>query len=627
MLALVCYALSTVVPWVGSAASVEGGTAEPEWILSFPAEWDSPFREATGRDGWAGQERRERLAGWLAERGLTLLDSGDGNCLVRGTQQQILRLQKEQPELLIQPNYTYRLDTSAALHRIDRIGPDPFSDQQWGLELIRLEQGWELLRGREVHEVVVAVVDSGIDLDHPDLSAQVLRDKGYNALSKGSPPEDDNGHGTHVAGVIAATVGNGEGVRGVAGFPFVKVLPIKVMDETGSGSTYNIAKGIDYAVEQQVDVINLSVGGPEEDPFIREAVKRAVRKGIPVVAAAGNDGGSARYSTPANVKEAITVGAVQRDRKRLPESNYGPEVDLVAPGEQVLSTYWRKVTDYAYMTGTSAATPFVSGVVALMKAVNPDLTVEAIEKYLTRNTEPLGTIDGTGRNDQYGYGLLRSDKVLQKVLEHVDTGVPTYPDPLEPGSPDSPPADDARDVPVFPDVPATHWASVSIAHVVSQGWFGGFPDGTFKPGETMRRAQAAAVFTKILDLPLAVPRFWDIRNGFWAAYAVGAVQQSGLMTGDQGYFKPDQPMTRAQFAKVLAKAYELSYSGAQAEPNGRVNFPDVRPGDWYAPYVDVVASLGLMRGNETGKFLPNRPITRAEVSVILHRYDERFGQR
>lgn len=616
----------TVLPFHDGAAAAESGPlgtvvndaerqnlGEPvfqEWVLGFPEASDGGLAFFTGQV----DEERQRLADWLARWGLTLLDTDGRFVLIRGTAAQVRRLQTAYAGITIQPNYTYELHDGDALpFRMGAIGTDRLAHLQWGLEVVQAARAWELLKGRELQKVVVAVVDSGIDLGHPDLAGHVLTELGYNAFDREAPPEDDHGHGTHVAGVIAATVGNGEGVRGVAGFPPVKILPIKVMNQDGKGSTYEIARGIDYAVDQGVDVINLSIGGPEEDVFIREAVKRAVRKGIPVVVAAGNNGMPAKISTPANIAEALTIGAVQRDRQWLPESNYGPELDLAAPGEQILSTYRRSVTDYAYMTGTSAAAPFVTGTVALMKAIKPDLSVDAVRLYLTRYAEQLGEADDAGHNDYYGYGLLRADRVLEALLQHVDSGG-VIPDDSWSGTEGATNGFGAW----FPDVPDTHWAGEAIRYVVGQQWFGGYPDGTFKPGAQMKRAQAAAVFTNLLDLPLAVPRFYDIYSDFWAAYQIGAVQEMGIMTGDRGYFRPNAPLTRAQFAKVLVNAFGLS-----APPGGfraEQVFSDVRPGDWYVPYANIVAGLGLMRGNEKGQFLPNRPITRAEVAVILHRY-------
>jgi len=323
----------------------------------------------------------------------------------------------------------------------------------------------------------------------------------------------------------------------------------------------------------------------------------------------------AKLSTPANVEEALTVGAMKKSREWLPESNYGPELDLVAPGEQILSTYWRDIIDYAYLTGTSAAAPFVTGVVALMKAVKPDLSVDAVRLYLTKNAEPLGEVGEGGHSDYFGYGLLRADRALEALLQHVDNGaaIPTDQNTGTPGN-----SGTAGRTVWFSDVSDEHWAGEAIRYVVGQKWFGGFPDGTFKPSEKMKRAQAAAVFSDLLDLPLAVPRFQDIYSDHWAAYKIGAVQEMGLMTGDKGYFRPNAPLTRAQFAKVLVNAFGLS--AKKTATRVTPSFADVRPGDWYAPYAEIVASLGLMRGNEEGQFLPNRPISRAEVAVILYRY-------
>ena len=623
--------LSLAAPFGGPNSTIAGAAAadrtaavahadEPEeWVIGSTdgaRDLADVLASVTGGGG------RESLAAWLASWGLTLLDADERVWLVQGGGEQIGRLQDAYPGLFIQPNRTYQLSevVKAARYRVEAVGYDELANLQWGLETAKVTKAWEMLKGRELQEVVVAVVDTGVDYTHPDLDGQVL-ENGYNAFNPDALPEDDNGHGTHVAGVIAAAIGNGQGVRGVAGFPAIKIMPIKVMNEEGKGSTYEIARGIDYAVDRGVDVINLSIGGPEEDPFIRESVMRAIRKGIPVVAAAGNNGMPASISTPANVEEALTVGAIKKDRQWLPESNFGPEVDLAAPGEQILSTYWRAVVDYAYMTGTSAAAPFVTGVVALMKAVKPDLSVDAVRLYLTRNAEPLGDVDKSGRNDYFGYGLLRADRVLEALLQYVDNAAAGWnesPSPVTPGPEDGTGTSAGQTV-WFSDVPDDHWAGEAIRYVVTQKWFGGFPDGTFKPSEQMKRAQTAAVFTDLLDLPLAVPRFQDVNSNHWAVYKIGAVQEMGLMTGDKGYFRPNAPLTRAQFAKVLVHAFNLSApkGGAGA---GRVTFSDVRPGDWFVPYAEIVSGLDLMRGNEEGKFLPNRPITRAEVAVILHRY-------
>lgn len=593
-------------------------SAEREWILGLAALYD--------------EGRREQLAARLASYGLTLLDADQQLALVRGAEDQIRRFQDTYPEIFVQPNFTYQLEDNrgASTYRIDRIGPDAMESMQWGLEAIQAKKGWALLQGREMHEVVVAVVDSGVDLNHPDLAEQIWKGEGYNAFAPDKPPLDDHGHGTHVAGVIAATIGNGVGVRGVAGFPAVKIMPIKVMDSQGKGSTYDIARGIAYAVDHGADVINLSIGGREEDTFVRQAVERAIRKGVPVVAASGNEGESVSLSSPANIPEAFTVGAVKQDIQWMPESNYGPELDLVAPGEKILSTYFRDVPDYAYMNGTSAAAPFVSGVLALMKALKPDITVAELERYLLHHTLPLGERDGAGRNDYYGFGLLQMDRVLQALLYDLDNGTSVQPAPEAPIDN----GDGIRDsnlAPIaFSDVQATHWAAESIAYVSGKRWFGGFPDGTFKPSQTMKRAQAAAVFARLLDLPPAIPHFQDIDSGHWAAYVIGAVQERGLMTGDRGSFKPNASLTRAQFAKVMVHAFALSLpedmdAGAGARNDG-TSFVDVRPNDWYAPYARIMSGLGLMRGNEEGKFLPNRPITRAEVAVILHRYAMMTGQ-
>ncbi|WP_419880804.1 S8 family peptidase [Peribacillus sp. B-H-3] len=246
-----------------------------------------------------------------------------------------------------------------------------------GIKLIKAPSLWK--EGYKGKNIVVAVIDTGCQASHPDLIGQVI--DGYNFTSdyNGTPANynDNNGHGTHVSGTIAAAK-NSFGVSGAA--PGAKILALKALDANGEGTDKNIAAAIKYAVNwtgpagEKVRVISMSLGGPEDNPSIHAAIKHAVRKNILVVCAAGNEGdGSAsidEYSYPGAYPEVVEVGSVNLLQQISSFSNSNSEVDLVAPGEQILSTY--PVNSYSVLSGTSMAAPHVSGAAALI-----------IEKYET----------------------------------------------------------------------------------------------------------------------------------------------------------------------------------------------------------------------------------------------------
>lgn len=259
----------------------------------------------------------------------------------------------------VQPNYVY------SVMSVD----DPYRASQWGLDVVQADSAWEA-NSSMGDGVTVAVLDTGIDLDHEDLSANITG--GYNAINGGSY-DDDNGHGTHVAGIIAAIPNNGRGVAGVAGH--AKLLAVKVMDKDGKGTTDIIAKGVRWAADHGANIINLSFGGYDYDELFQQAVNYAYNKGCVVVAAAGNDGVN-KISYPAAFDNVLAVGAVNASDELASFSNVGPKVEVYAPGVNIASTLPNHLKvngagDYGLGSGTSMAAPFVSGVAALIKSKCP----------------------------------------------------------------------------------------------------------------------------------------------------------------------------------------------------------------------------------------------------------------
>jgi len=332
---------------------------------------------------------------------------------------------------------------------------DPYWEQQAYLTNIQAPQAWDVITGST--DVVVAVVDSGVDVDHPDLASQIWHNpgemgvdaegndrrtngidddgngyvddwQGWNVVAGNNDVQDGYGHGTRVAGVIAAAGNNGEGIAGVAWG--VRIMPVKVLDDTGLGTYAQVAQGIIYAVDNGARIINLSIGGPFYSTLLEEAVNYALRRGAVVVAAVGNEGdGTVNY--PAAYSGVLGVGATDAQDVRAAFSNVGEVVDLVAPGVDVyVSTLGG---GYAQAGGTSLAAAHVSGAAALLASLPRFDTGAAIQEALLATAADLGA---PGRDDEYGYGLLQIYDALTytPLSTPTPTPIPT-PTPTPPASP------------------------------------------------------------------------------------------------------------------------------------------------------------------------------------------------
>jgi serine protease len=310
---------------------------------------------------------------------------------------------------------------------------DPYYKYQWHLDNpvyggIQMEKAWDISTGS--NSVVVAIVDTGIAYENygkycqaPDL-ANTCFVAGYDFVNSDSHPNDDNNHGTHVAGTVAQSTNNNLGVAGVAFNTCL--MPVKVLDSRGSGSYANVANGIIYAADHGAKVINLSLGGSSDSATLKDAVAYAYSKGVTVVAACGNDNASSCLYPAAYDDYVIAVGATQYDETKAPYSNYGPSLDLVAPGgntsldqngdgyadgvlQQTFATGRYCSFAYYFFQGTSMATPHVSGVAALLIANGNATTPDQVRTALQETAEDLGE---PGRDDTYGYGLVNAYAAL-----------------------------------------------------------------------------------------------------------------------------------------------------------------------------------------------------------------------
>ncbi|MCS7286225.1 MAG: S8 family peptidase [Anaerolineae bacterium] len=291
---------------------------------------------------------------------------------------------------------------------------DPFWSYQWNMSLIGAPQAWDVTTGTSV--VTVSIVDTGIDLDHPEFSGRIVQ--GWNFVKNDPYPGDDNGHGTHVAGIASARGNNYIGIAGMAWN--VKILPYKVLNNKGEGYDYNVANAIVSAADRGARVINLSLGGPSS-AVMASAVDYASRKGCLLVAAAGNFA-SNQVLYPAAYPQVMAVSAINYYSGTAWYSNYGPEIEVAAPGGdsfyEILSTLpddW-----YGYDAGTSMAAPHVAGLAALIWSVNPGLTAAQVRYCITSTAVDLGV---PGRDHYYGYGAINAAEALRARVIRAPTRV------------------------------------------------------------------------------------------------------------------------------------------------------------------------------------------------------------
>lgn len=352
------------------------------------------------------------------------------------------------------------------LRKITAVPNDAYYQYQWHYGIINLPQAWDITTGSSSNgqDVIVAVVDTGVLLNHPDLLDKTVA--GYDFISDAQTARDGDGididpddpgdlgrgksstfHGTHVAGTIAAATNNATGVSGVSWN--AKIMPVRVLGK-GGGSSYDVMQGVLFAAgldnvsgtkpARRADIINLSLGGGGYSQSEQAVYTRVRNAGVIVVAAAGNSG-SSTPGYPAAYAGVVSVSAVDYNQARTSYSNYGSTIDVAAPGgnsaadangdgygDGVLSSCGDDASgtllfNYQFMSGTSMAAPHVAGVIALMKALKPDLTPVEFDTLLTSGalTQDLGV---AGRDNDFGYGLIDAFKAVTAVNSVIPPAAP-----------------------------------------------------------------------------------------------------------------------------------------------------------------------------------------------------------
>ena len=476
---------------------------------------------------------------------------------------------------------------------------DPLYDEQWNFPQIDVEGAWLDATGSGI---VVAVVDSGLDPSGPDLACRSFVHP-FSAFTFGETMADvaeGTGHGTHVTGTVGQCTDNSYGVAGVA--RDVTIMPVKVLNDSGTGTADQIANGIAHAVEHGADVINLSLGmecGGSTWPACSIAavdleIEAAIAAGITVVASSGNAGGFT-VGSPANHPDVIAVGATHSGGTRASYSNRGSALDVMAPGGDTIDRdlsgqpdlVWQERPDSGGspaiigMFGTSMAAPHVSGTVALMLEANPSWSPLKNRCVLIDTATDLGT---PGFDTSNGWGLIDAAAAVSHTGE-------SYTDVID------------------------EWFLAAVDHVTDEQIAQGYDDCTFRPNADITRAEAVTMLVRAQgasEIP-GPTAYSDVPASSPFAGYINAAHAAGWITGyPDGTFGPDDPITRAEFAAIAARAWAPGTSPAGPSP-----FPDVEPGDWFHDVVVVAYELGAIDGFPDGTYRPADPITRAESAQVF----------
>jgi thermitase len=289
---------------------------------------------------------------------------------------------------------------------------DPYygDGTQWGPQKIQASLAWNLCTGDP--NVVIAVIDSGVDPNHPDLAGKLVT--GYNFLDGSTDTTDDYGHGTHVAGIAAAATDNGVGIAGVA-FDS-QIMPLKVYNKYTSPLYSRIASAMTYAADHGAKVINVSLGNYSSSPSLQSAVSYAWNAGCVLVGSAGNNSRSDPFY-PAAYDNVIGVSATDQSDTKASFSNYGSYISVAAPGVSIYSTYWNDGSTYAAMSGTSMAAPHVAGLAALLFAQDGTRSNATVRSLIEGSADDLGS---AGWDQYYGYGRINAYRALGIVSAVIE---------------------------------------------------------------------------------------------------------------------------------------------------------------------------------------------------------------
>ncbi|MCM3760149.1 S8 family serine peptidase [Alkalihalobacillus oceani] len=487
----------------------------------------------------------------------------------------------------------------------------------WGVEVIGAPAVWA--NGLTGKGVKIAILDSGVHADHEDLRIT----KGKSFVSYTDSFADDNGHGTHVAGIIAAR-NNNRGIVGVAHEASIYVG--KVLDENGDGYTSDVVKAIQWALEEEVDIINVSMGGRSASTALKNALDQAYEAGALIIAAAGNkgnaDGTGNTVDYPAAYDSVIAVAAVDHQDHRASFSATGDEVEVSAPGVGIRSTY----TDggYVEVNGTSMAAPHVAGHLALLKQAYPEATNDKLRGMLHKQTVDLGE---PGRDRLYGYGRIELPPTLR-----AKTGRPLPPENLQVVQLDweenerfqleitwggASSGVEATKFHIYRNGELLDKVSATTNRYVDEVEEGSYTyaiTAVSKDRKESEKSLDVTISVRNQDEETDMPSFTDVQDDEWYAEAIYELVNQEII---QGYpddtFRPSQTITRGEAAVMMTRALQLETSPYVGE------FLDVRRQSYAADYIQTMVDQEIFQGYSDGSFRPHTAIPRGEVAVILNR--------
>ncbi|MFB1082154.1 S8 family serine peptidase [Jeotgalibacillus sp. JSM ZJ347] len=569
--------------------------------------------------------------------------------LVKVDAEQISILRQQKEVSVIQKEHIYNVSS--------QITPPAFESMQLTPEVRSAYSG----KG-----VKIGIIDTGIDHDHPDLNIAGGVCTLFSDCPINVPYNDDNYHGTHVAGIIGAQ-DNGIGSVGVA--PDAEIYAIKALNFSGGGRTSSIINGIDWAIKNEMDIINLSITNSSDDIALASILNEAYNQGILIVGAAGNTGSAttalaqgtaSSVQFPARYETVIAVGAVDASLKRIPMSSTGPEVEVVAQGNKIYSTVPEHEGLYHEETGTSMAAPYVTGLLAMYKERFPEASHLQLRNILNNSTKDLGV---GGRDNLYGNGLaVYSENPVQKpeyVFHSSGNGVVTFDatffekmtnvkvirngneiyngEPiekfedyvpkgtydykidwtLEDGTVKSKTFSVLLTTPYFKDLSVSQWFAPHMTYLYNRSIISGYTDQTIRPYTNIKRGEAVALLGRAIGLngEKRSTRFTDLGYQHFASGYVQSAYENGLLAGfPDGTFRPDQYVTRAEMAILIANAYSLG-----TEPENQFPFQDVT--DNVTGHYEVAALYhhNITRGVTNTTYKPYDYISRSAFSVFLAR--------
>ncbi|RWZ59076.1 alkaline serine protease [Halobacillus fulvus] len=443
--------------------------------------------------------------------------------------------------------------------------------RNWGYDVLGARTSKQL--GLTGDGIKIAVIDTGVNTSHPDLKIA----GGVTFVEDTTTYEDENGHGTHVTGVINAQ-NNNIGTIGVA--PEAEIYAVKALDRGGIGNESDVMAGVQWAIDHDIDIINLSLTAPYASENLKEIINKAHQNGIHIVAASGNDrDGSGQITNdvmyPGRYENTLSVGAVTEDLKRASFSYQGKSLDAVAPGEQIYSTYIQQnESSYGYLSGTSMASPYVAGSIALYKQLYPDYTKAEIENLLIDHAIDLGP---KGKDEAYGYGLVKS-----------------------PAS-------------YFIDVEHRSWFKNYVNALAQEDWIQGYRDDKYRPYRDVTRQEVVTLVGRILDLDgtKRATSYSDVSSDLFGSGYIASATEEGIVEGLPGnQFRPNAPIDRGDVALIIERAFGPFTDGSP-------QFSDVENGKYYEDAINALAEEQILNGYNGTEFRPEQSINRAEIATIL----------